>query len=99
MHKALKGKNAPPETMSNDDNDDLLEKALAQILLLLSDGVLRKVANKKTITRKSILEIKDCLEHKGNENASNSGDVVGVAVDVAENSSDGIEVLSIIVVS
>lgn len=44
LHKALKGKNNLPEKLSEEENDELLEKAYGQILLFFSDGVLRKVA-------------------------------------------------------
>ena len=48
LHKALRGKNALSEKLSDEEKDELLEKAYGQILLFLSDGVLRKVVQEKT---------------------------------------------------
>ena len=48
LQKALKGKNTLPEKLSGEEKDELLEKAYGQILLFLSDGVLRKVVQEKT---------------------------------------------------
>ena len=42
--KALNGKQALPESMSDEDKDDLLERAHSAIQLSLSDEVLREVA-------------------------------------------------------
>ena len=48
LHKALMGKNTLSEKLSNEEKDELLEKAYGRIVLFLSDGVLRKVVQKKT---------------------------------------------------
>ncbi|XXG39781.1 hypothetical protein AAC387_Pa01g0653 [Persea americana] len=48
LHKALRGKNALSEKLSDEEKDELLEKAYGQILLFFSDGVLRKVVQEKT---------------------------------------------------
>ncbi|XXG89857.1 hypothetical protein AAC387_Pa12g1759 [Persea americana] len=49
LHKALRGKNALSEKLSDEEKDGLLEKAYGQILLFLSDGVLRKVVQEETV--------------------------------------------------
>ena len=41
FHKALKGNNNLPEKLSEEEKDELLEKAYGHIFLFLSDGVLR----------------------------------------------------------
>lgn len=41
--KALKGNDSLPKTMSNDDNDELMEKTHNTILLCLSNKVLQEV--------------------------------------------------------
>ena len=48
LHKALRGKNALSEKLSDEEKDELLEKAYGQILLFLSDGALWKVVQEKT---------------------------------------------------
>ena len=40
--KALKGKNAVPAILSNEEKEDLLERAQSAILLSLGDEVLRE---------------------------------------------------------
>ena len=49
LHKALRGKNALSEKLSDEEKDKLLEKAYGQIVLFFSDGVLRKVVQEKTV--------------------------------------------------
>ena len=51
LHKALRGKNALSEKLSDEEKDELLEKAYGQILLFLRDGVLRKVVQEKTVPK------------------------------------------------
>ncbi|KAF7817786.1 Retrovirus-related Pol polyprotein from transposon TNT 1-94 [Senna tora] len=46
--KALEGKEALPTELSNQEKDDLLERALSTILLSLADDVLREVADEKS---------------------------------------------------
>ena len=48
LQKALKGNNALSDKLLDNEKDELLEKAYTHILLFLSDGVLRKVAQEKT---------------------------------------------------
>ena len=48
LAKALKGIEAFPTTMKEEDKEEIMEKAHCAILLCLSDGVLRKVAGEKT---------------------------------------------------
>ena len=40
LQKALKGKNTLPEKLSDEENDELLEKAYGQIMIFFSNGVL-----------------------------------------------------------
>ncbi|KAF7841267.1 Retrovirus-related Pol polyprotein from transposon TNT 1-94 [Senna tora] len=46
--KALEGKEALPTELSNQEKDDLLERALSTILLSLADDVLREVVDEKS---------------------------------------------------
>lgn len=46
--KALKGVNALPTTLSDDEKEDILERAHSAILLCLADEVLREVADETT---------------------------------------------------
>lgn len=50
LKKALEGKSKKPDTMSNADWEELDEKALTAIQLMLSKEVLREVAYEKTTT-------------------------------------------------
>ena len=48
LQKTLRGKNALSDKLSDEEKDELLEKAYGQIVLFFSDGVLRKVVQEKT---------------------------------------------------
>ena len=48
LWKALKGKNASPATLSNEEKEDLLEWAHSAILLSLGDEVLREIVDEET---------------------------------------------------
>ena len=48
LWKALKGKNALPATLSNEEKEDLLEWAHSAILLSLGDEVLREIVDEET---------------------------------------------------
>ena len=48
LWKALKGKDALPATLSNEEKEDLLERAHSAILLSLGDEVLREIVNEET---------------------------------------------------
>ena len=50
LWKALKGKNALPGTLSDEEKEDLLERAHSAILLSLGDEVLREIADEETAT-------------------------------------------------
>ena len=49
LWKALKGKNALPTTLSNEEKEDLLEWAHSAILLSLGDEVLREIVDEETV--------------------------------------------------
>ena len=44
LSKALKGRKAQPTTMSDEENDELMEKAHSAILLCLGNEVFREIA-------------------------------------------------------
>ena len=48
LWKALKGKDALPATLSDEEKEDLLERAHSAILLSLGDEVLREIVNEET---------------------------------------------------
>ena len=48
LWKALKGKDALPATLSDEEKEDLLERAHSAILLSLGDKVLREIVDKET---------------------------------------------------
>lgn len=50
VSKALKGKQSLPDTMTEEDKEDMDEKALTSIQLCLSNEVLREVVHEKTAT-------------------------------------------------
>ena len=47
LWKALKGKNALPGTLSDEEKEDLLERAHSAILLSLGDEVLREIVDEE----------------------------------------------------
>ena len=51
LSKALKGGEDLPTTMSDEENDELMEKAHSAILLCLSNKVLCKVAEEDTAVK------------------------------------------------
>ena len=48
LWKALKGKNALPATLSDEEKENLLEQAHSAILLSLGDEVLREIVDEET---------------------------------------------------
>ena len=51
LSKALKGIEAQPTTMSNEENDELMEKAHGATLLHLGNEVLHEVVEEDTTTK------------------------------------------------
>lgn len=51
LSKALKGREAQPTTMSNEENDELMEKAHGATLLHLGNEVLHEVVEEDTTTK------------------------------------------------
>ena len=51
LWKALKGKDALPATLLDEEKEDLLERAYRAILLSLGDKVLREIVDEETAAR------------------------------------------------
>ena len=49
LHKALRGKNTLSEKLSDEEKDELLEKAYSHILLFFSDSVLQRLLSRKLL--------------------------------------------------